>query len=79
METYLRTRSPAALSPNVKAMALCWSSRLTKGLPVIAREREDPDAPDPVGRPVLDLARRRCRVPASGGGEVSQQGPHLAN
>src|SRR6266567_2186080 len=50
-----------------------------QGLPVIAWEREDPDAPDPVGRPVLDLARRQRRVPASDGGEVSQQGPHLAD
>src|SRR6266487_3222462 len=50
-----------------------------QGLPVIAREREDPDAPDPVGRAVLDLARRQRRVPVPDGGEVSQQGPHLAN
>src|SRR6266496_928199 len=50
-----------------------------QGLPVIAREREDPDAPDPVGRAVLDLARRQRRVPVPDGGEVPQQGPHLAD
>jgi hypothetical protein len=46
---------------------------------VIAGQREDPDAADPVGRPVLDLGRRQGRVPVPDGGEVPQQGPDLVD
>src|SRR5215472_6954593 len=50
-----------------------------QGLPVTARERENPNAADPVGRAVLDLGRRQRRVPVPDGGEVPQQGPDLTD
>ena len=54
-------------------MIRCWSSSPVRGFPVTAGEREDPDAADAVGGPVLDLARRQGRVPVADGSEVLER------
>ena len=50
-----------------------------QGLPMTACHREDTDAAGPVGRAAFDLAWRQRRMSAPVGGEIPQQGPHLAD